>query len=496
MSIGYKKQSSASVPTPAVGEMNTFIDSADDKLKRKDSTGAVTNLEEAASGVSSFEGRTGTVTATAGDYTAAEITNVPAGDIVAATVQAAINELDSEKAPITHVGAGGPGEHPIATGSVAGFMSPSDKTKIDTVTAGATPNSSDAYLLARSNHTGTQTSSTVSDFTAAADARITVQKGAASGLAPLNGASKIDQSYLPVGTENYKGGWSAAVNAPTLVNGTGTTGDEYRVTVAGTQDLGAGSVDYIAGDALIYSGSVWERIGRADLVVSVNGQVGVVSITSLPPNGAASGDLTGTYPAPTIAALAVTTAKLDAGAVTDAKVTDVAFSKITGAPTSYPPNGAATGDLTGSYPAPTIAALAVTAAKLGALAVTTDKLDTGAVTDAKVTDVAFTKITGAPTSYPPNGAASGDLTGSYPAPTLTLTGVSAGSYGDLEYGTSITVDAKGRLTSAASSYRMQKQAYTNETITIPDNYTWLKANTQFLGTTSVTLVGSARLKII
>ncbi len=34
--------------------------------------------------------RDGDVTATAGDYTASEVTNVPAGDIVATTVQAAL----------------------------------------------------------------------------------------------------------------------------------------------------------------------------------------------------------------------------------------------------------------------------------------------------------------------------------------------------------------------------------------------------------------------
>jgi hypothetical protein len=47
--------------------------------------------------VASVFGRTGTVTATNGDYTASNITNVPAGNIVATEVQAAINELDGDK---------------------------------------------------------------------------------------------------------------------------------------------------------------------------------------------------------------------------------------------------------------------------------------------------------------------------------------------------------------------------------------------------------------
>lgn len=171
MSIGLRKQTAASVPTPPVTEENLFIDSADDKLKKKIDTGAVIDLETAAAGVTTFEGRSGAVVSQAGDYNASEITNTPAGDIVATNVQAAINELDTEKLTVAHKGAGGVSEHPIATGADAGFMSPSDFTKLAGIAAGATANFSNAFLLSRANHTGTQTAATISDFNTEADAR-------------------------------------------------------------------------------------------------------------------------------------------------------------------------------------------------------------------------------------------------------------------------------------------------------------------------------------
>lgn len=51
-------------------------------------------------GVSSFNGRTGSVSPQAGDYNGGQVTNTPAGNIAATTVQAALNELDSEKQPL------------------------------------------------------------------------------------------------------------------------------------------------------------------------------------------------------------------------------------------------------------------------------------------------------------------------------------------------------------------------------------------------------------
>lgn len=107
------------------------------------------------------------------------------------------------------------------------------------------------------------------------------EKGAASGVATLDGAGKIPVAQLPGSVMTYEGVWNATTNSPTLIDGTGDAGMVYRVSVAGTQDLGSGNITFAVGDYIIYNGTVWEKSDTTDSVVSVNGDTGVVTVNAI-----------------------------------------------------------------------------------------------------------------------------------------------------------------------------------------------------------------------
>lgn len=65
----------------------------------------------------------------------------------------------------------------ITVGATNKFTTAADIAKLAGIATGATANSSDAFLLARANHTGTQLAATISDFSTAADLRIAAAVG-------------------------------------------------------------------------------------------------------------------------------------------------------------------------------------------------------------------------------------------------------------------------------------------------------------------------------
>lgn len=104
--------------------------------------------------------------------------------------------------------------------------------------------------------------------------------GAPNGVARLDGTGKVPAAELPVNSRQFKGAWNAATNTPALANGTGTAGDEYVVTVAGSHDFGGGAIAFVVGDAVVYNGTVWEKVPAEFPVATVNGKVGVVVLVA------------------------------------------------------------------------------------------------------------------------------------------------------------------------------------------------------------------------
>lgn len=102
------------------------------------------------------------------------------------------------------------------------------------------------------------------------------QKGASNGVATLDAGGKVPSAQLPSTVMEYRGNWNAATNTPTLADGTGDTGDVYRTSVAGTQNLGSGSQTFAVGDWVVYNGSIWQLSPNSNAVGSVFGRVGTV----------------------------------------------------------------------------------------------------------------------------------------------------------------------------------------------------------------------------
>jgi len=114
------------------------------------------------------------------------------------------------------------------------------------------------------------------------------------------------------GFVNYKGTWNASTNTPTLVSSVGTKGDYYVVSVTGSTNLN-GITTWTQGDWAIFNGTAWEKVDNTDLVTSVAGRTGAVTLTTA--------DISGLG---TIATQAASNVSITGGSITG--ITDLAVA--------------------------------------------------------------------------------------------------------------------------------------------------------------------------
>lgn len=195
--------------------------------------------------VASVFSRTGIVTAQNGDYTASQVTNVPAGSIGAVTVQAALNELDTEKSAVGHT-------HLLAAGATDVTITAANLNTLDdgvdsTLHFHATDR-------ARANHTGTQLASTISDFAATVRATILTGISFATSTAVVAGDT-ILAAIGKLQAQNTTQDTAIALNTAKVTNAThtGEVTGSGALTVDKTAITNKTNVTAAVGDSVLIS---------------------------------------------------------------------------------------------------------------------------------------------------------------------------------------------------------------------------------------------------
>lgn len=146
-------------------------------------------------------------------------------------------------------------------------------------------------------------------------------KGQANGYAPLDTGAKISETYLPdsiLGQVSYQGTWDAANNTPAIPTAASANKGWYFIASSSIES-GHGypnvpNTDFKTGDWIISNGSSWAKVDNSDSVSTVFGRLGNIV--------ANEADYEAFYP------------KLSATYANPSWINSLAFSKITGKPTT------------------------------------------------------------------------------------------------------------------------------------------------------------------
>lgn len=111
---------------------------------------------------------------------------------------------------------------------------------------------------------------------------LATEKGAANGVATLDGTGKVPTSQLPaavLGSMSYQGVWNASTNTPAIPAAAASNkGYYYKVSVAGTTTVDTIS-EWAVGDWIASNGTVWDKVDNTEAVSSVAGRTGAIVLT-------------------------------------------------------------------------------------------------------------------------------------------------------------------------------------------------------------------------
>lgn len=103
----------------------------------------------------------------------------------------------------------------------------------------------------------------------------------ATGVCPLDENGLIPVNRLPTESLVFKGLWNAETNSPNLSDSTGTKGDFYICSVAGTQNLGSGNITFSENDTVIHDGTIWHRVASSSTRTELLNIIGNSSETEI-----------------------------------------------------------------------------------------------------------------------------------------------------------------------------------------------------------------------